>query len=103
MKHSAWPWKLKDGNIYTKNNEYIIRNGQADFSTMSPHREEQNANLILIAAAPDMREALEAINALLSGEWDSPALLKYGELSTNQADDISRIVSEAIQKAEGKL
>lgn len=56
----------------------------------------------LIAAAPDLLQALEAILARVNGEWDNPSLVKYGALCQNQDDDITGMVKEAIAKAKGE-
>ena len=39
-------------------------------------------------------QALEAIRARISGEWDNEQLLKLGALHTNTLEDISRIVEQ---------
>lgn len=44
--------------------------------------------------------ALEAIEARISGEWDNPALVSFGELSTNTDDDVLRIARAAIAAAK---
>lgn len=49
----------------------------------------------------ELLEALKAIDARLSGEFDNPALVKYGMLSDSNGD-ISRLARRAISKAEGK-
>ena len=51
----------------------------------------------------DLLEALTAIRARISGEWDNPALLKFGPLS-DMTTDIQIIAQAAIRKAkaEGK-
>lgn len=37
-------------------------------------------------------EALSAIKARIDGEWDNPALVKFGPLSTSVNDDILSIM-----------
>lgn len=64
-------------------------------------RSEAVANARLIAAAPDLLEALEAIRARIDGEWDSPALVKFGGLR-NTNEDIHALAMEAIAKATEK-
>ena len=64
-------------------------------------KSESVANARLIAAAPDLLEALNAIFARINGEWDNPALVSFGELSINSDFDILRIANHAIRKAEG--
>jgi hypothetical protein len=48
---------------------------------------------------PDLVEALEAIQARRDGEWDHPALLRFGALSTSTEADINRILTAALKKA----
>lgn len=59
MKHTKGPWSLRYGVILAPNNEYIIRSNCMDHSTMSPPYAVQEANLKLIAVAPEMFAALE--------------------------------------------
>lgn len=44
------------------------------------------------ADIPKLRDALDAIQARIVGEWDHPALLEYGELHTDPTRDILRMV-----------
>lgn len=41
-----------------------------------------------------METALEAIQARIRGEWGNPALISFGELSTNTNEDILLIVKK---------
>lgn len=59
------------------------------------------ANARLIAAAPDLLDALEAIRARLDGEYDHPALVKYGALAGTM-DDVRQLVRDAIDKVRGR-
>ena len=54
----------------------------------------------LKAAAPDIFDALIAIWARVTGEFDNPELMAYGPLSTDPKDDIIDIARKAIAKAE---
>ena len=40
------------------------------------------------------QEALEAVRARIRGEWDNPALVKFGSLSTDTMKDILYIVDK---------
>lgn len=63
------------------------------------------SNARLIAAAPDLLAALEAIQARIVGEFDHPALMAFGLLTPDTLYDVARIVAIvhlAIAKAEGK-
>lgn len=61
---------------------------------------ERLANAALIAAAPDLLAALEAIVARFHGVYDQPALVAFGNLSTNPASDMELIAAAAIAKAK---
>ena len=61
-----------------------------------------NANATLIAAAPAMYEALQAIEARLQGVFDSPALMKQGMLTHDKSTDVIRFVQTALAQAEGR-
>lgn len=50
----------------------------------------------LIASAPEMRLALEAIVARINGEYDHPALKRYGPLKELMLNDIYDIASAAL-------
>jgi len=43
------------------------------------------------------KQALEAIKARISGEWDNAELMKLGPLLVNALDDIQRIVDATEQ------
>jgi hypothetical protein len=60
------------------------------------------ANARLIAAAPDLLAALEAVASRISGEWDNPALVAFGPLSVDTEADCSAIARSAIAKARGE-
>lgn len=47
-----------------------------------------------------LKEALEAIQARINGEWDNPALVKLGPLFPDAISDIERIVEQAIAKTQ---
>ena len=49
----------------------------------------------------EMLDALKAIRARIVGDFDNPALMKYGALGDTNLD-ISAIADEAIAKAEGR-
>lgn len=60
------------------------------------------ANARLIAAAPDLLEALEAIRARIAGEFDNPALVKHGGALSDTNGDVRTIAATAIAKATEK-
>lgn len=53
----------------------------------------------LIADAPEMRTALEAIIARIDGDYDHPSLKKFGPLKDLMLNDIYDIAIAAIAKA----
>lgn len=53
----------------------------------------------LFAAAPELLEALQAIDARINGEWGNPALVKCGPLLTNGWDDVGHFCRAIIAKA----
>jgi hypothetical protein len=67
----------------------------------SIHRENA-ANARLIAAAPELLAALQAIKARINGAWDDPALMAFGSLSANGDADILEIATAAIAAATGE-
>ncbi len=50
-------------------------------------------------SAPELLEALHAIKARVNGEWDHPALMRQGPLSSSTPRDILEIAEKAIAKA----
>ena len=54
-------------------------------------REQQNANALLISAAPDMYEALQLANAFM----------KHVEELTGEELDVKKCINKALAKAEG--
>lgn len=60
--------------------------------------EEDFANARLISSAPDLLAACEAILARIEGDFDHPALVKFGPL-TNTNNDVREIARAAIAKA----
>ena len=90
-----WEWN-NDGVIYQKNNPTTQKIAACHMHIGYRSSDEQmHANAKLIAAAPTMLAALEAVAA--SVVWDSDkecAMLKPD-------GNIAKLVSDAIQKARG--
>ena len=127
-KHTPGPWKAEISDIYfpsviigeftgirygdgSGSDEVIKREhklvvnvgpcGEDLARGVSSNRMEScQANAHLIAAAPEMLEALEAITARINGEYDNPTLIRMGDL-TNVQDDIETYAKRAIAKAKG--
>lgn len=111
MKHTPGPWEYRPAMHYSG---YCVaplgtlptlaaceRFGESMTITCFNFPGSTEANARLMAAAPDMLEALEAIEARLNGDFESPSLLKQGQLNTIELD-IRRFVAEAIVKAKGE-
>ena len=107
-KHTPGPWHIaretfgEDKRIVGDCN--VVRmSGPCDAVVVSLGADmaEQNANARLIASAPDVLAALEAIRARTHGEYDHPALVAYGPLS-DVVTDCAIIAHAAIQKARGE-
>ncbi len=117
VKHTPAPWVAKRDGIHGNairilgpnfqgiagTGNYIAKmawtSENADCTDTSP---EILANACLIENSPDMFEALEAIQARVNGDYDHPALLKFGPLSHNIQADIALMATRAITKAKGE-
>ena len=93
-KHTPGPWVV---------NTFIV-NGQHKLEVLDATGANAcvQANAHLIAAAPAMYEALQAIEARLQGVFDSPALMKQGMLTHDKSTDVIRFVQTALAQAEGR-
>jgi len=107
-KHTPGPWHVGDlaaPNLAGRNALVYAPSGYAVADAKIFHCKfgvpEMEANARLIAAAPDLLEALEAIRARIDGEWDNPALVKFGGLRDTK-EDIHALATEAIAKATEK-
>jgi len=92
-----------DSYLISQNGEkvqigYIVQSGSKPIAATIESLHDAN----LIAAAPDMLAALEAIDARISGDWSNEALIGFGPCSTNQQLDIQDIARTAIIKAKGQ-
>ena len=99
------PWSLCNWMVgnNTPTGEVTICGPEGDehICTMDGNEDNQ-ANGNLIAAAPAMYEALQAIEARLQGVFDSPALMKQGMLTHDKSTDVIRFVQTALAQAEGR-
>ena len=97
IKYTKGPWRVAEGGnevngfvaVKTSNSKYILCDGNTE--------QERKANAALIAAAPDLLEALKEAEALYS---------EYGlQANPNYADRIGPWINatrQAINKAENK-
>lgn len=98
-KHTSGPWKVRP--VYSKGEPmpatiYAGRESVADMTGTSPH---DDANARLIAAAPDLLEALKRVNECLRSWITSSTQNRVNPL------EIAEFVAanEAIAKAEGRV
>jgi hypothetical protein len=100
VEHTSGPWQViagefKDDGIVA----YEIRMPEAILS---------KSNADLIAAAPDMLEALMAARAHveeLRDAWQSGCISEHdgqGGTRSNRNIDVAKVISQAIAKAEGQ-
>lgn len=106
-QHTPGPWRLdyKRHNVDV-DNEHAIIDGKGTylglFRATVADEDCGKANARLIAAAPAMLAALEAIIARIDGEYDNPALVAFGPLSIDTETDCKDIAVAAIAKARGE-
>jgi hypothetical protein len=102
-KHTPGPWKL----IKTDRNDIVVSysDGGLRSHIATCHNQllcEEHGNLLanarLIAAAPDM---LEALKAIFNYDWHDELNELHGEDETNEAKVLKQ-VRAAIARAEGK-
>lgn len=71
-KHTPGPWSYENTHdtiwIWGDNNEKIVMHVSNELELKDAVREENEANAALIAAAPDMYEALKKVKEFLHGE-----------------------------------
>lgn len=105
-KHTPGPWRVGDaGNtVFGPKTAHPSPVSICTISGPTPriNPEEKRANARLIAAAPDLLEALEAICARVAGEFDNPALVRLGGALGDTNEDIRAISAAAIIKARGE-
>ena len=100
-EHTAGPWHVTEHGV--REQEFEIRTADDErhvAAIYGPTDKEDVANARLIAAAPELLAALDAIRARLAGEFDHPALSAVGPLATERGD-VDYIASTAIAKARG--
>ena len=96
-------WTVQHNN--NDDTTYIVANDPrlgADMVAEIYRVSAYEGNAALIAAAPAMYEALQAIEARLQGVFDNPALMKQGMLTHDKSEDVIRFVQTALAQAEGR-
>jgi len=100
VSHTPKPWS----KVFLNGHWHIVGvYGRIEIAKVSAYknRERSKVNSDLIVAAPDLLDALEAIQARINGEFDHPALVAYGPLHETQ--DIIRICAKVLAKVKGKM
>lgn len=96
-KHTPGPWRVRNDA-----KDWAIIGAEPSWVTAVDKRNHSaEANAHLIAAAPDMLRALEAIRARIDGDWDHPSLVAMGPLNTDIILDCARYADAAITRARG--
>lgn len=92
-KHSPGPWNEHDGTIYSREGRRIAETAWPENGTS----DEVQGNAALIAAAPDMLEALKSAKAHMD------YIANETKRNWRQSDQtIYELISAAIAKAEGR-
>ena len=96
-KHTPGPWRYEPetGTIRSVPANYWLATMDSFDGAVNHH-----ANALLIEAAPEMWDALTAIVARINGEFDNPALLKYGPLETERTGDVMKIARSIIKRLD---
>jgi hypothetical protein len=87
----AWDEKVKPGDCATFGSSYGAHIASVKYNSGVPTREQAEANARLIAAAPDMLEALKNIVSVCNSWSDNHAVSKSRD-----------IAEQAIKEAEGE-
>ena len=100
-KHTPGPWSDKSiaiAHVYHVHSKRTIANcgGYTDNTDDGKHIIENEANAQLIAAAPDLLEALEYVLVM---ETDPKLIGLYGGYTLD--DDVRDKITEALTKAKG--
>jgi hypothetical protein len=90
--HTPGPWKADGGDVWDSDMSICILNSENEYGP--GNRNQIRANARLIAAAPDMLEALEEIARL-------PIAATYPDGPCIDREDMSMVLA-AISKAKGK-
>lgn len=105
-KHTPGPWKAKtlEEWVEGKGGLVVIDAPGKWLSLANAHihrdsREEGEANARLIAAAPDLLEALEAMDALVESLWDSVPWGDTFNLDIRALNEVPGKARAAIAKA----
>lgn len=102
--HTPGPWEasltansIGQRFIYGPNNEHVALTYNGNVRRIG----QQDANARLIAAAPDLLEALKAILSNTTLHGTDAFIDRHGDDTSTELDDLTRAARSAIQRAEG--
>ena len=101
VKHTPGPWHIAYGGQYA--DDYAIigsKFSERAVCNMEP-RDYVQANARLIAAAPELLEALKNANAFIESLLDATPD-EATDFLTNNGENVSDTTRQAIRKAEGR-
>lgn len=104
--HTPGPWECHPTSHHSHDYRLSLKHGPMPArhpgeDSSEAHNARARANAHVIAAAPELLSALEAIAARIVGDWDNPALVAFGPLTSNTSDDTLTIARAAIARAKG--
>ena len=100
-KHTPGPWKRKDNFVYSPmfdEDDTLFVSIAVACTGIAP----AIANANLIAAAPDMYEALEQMEPLINNSTGIVGYYMNGNIAKWNDFDVTRIIGKALRKARGK-
>jgi len=105
--HTPTPWHL--GNFREVKDTFYAKPDNVDSigmifcSNRTPEGAHANAAFIVRAVNNHeaLVEALEAIEARINGDYDCPALIKYGSLNVVGYEDVLTMAQKALAAAKG--
>ncbi len=104
-KHTPGPWKAYDAAAYGTHIKHGSMTGQCIAAVhlyQGLSVETYAANARLIAAAPELLEALHSAYAFINREYHDPEAAVEGEYVTREARPIWAKICAAIAKAKGE-
>jgi len=103
MKHTPGPWRLAEGSVVDQTNTVIPISGIAQPHGYVPEDDVSWANARLIAAAPELLEALKSL-VYVHPVFRNKPMGSDGSIARREQEDQMRAEDEAlaaIRKAEG--
>jgi hypothetical protein len=110
-KHTPGPWRAQlrefpEGQWFLEGQWEVVSTCEIEWliAAAAPHidGDPDEANARLIAAAPELLEALHSVYAFINREYHDPEATVEGEYVTREARPIWAKICTAIAKAEGE-